>query len=53
MPRPRSGILWLSKPHVVPILRAIARGTSPRPFMIQLTMSGVLDSLTFAFLIPT
>ena len=26
MPRPRSGILWLTKPHVVPILRAIARG---------------------------
>jgi hypothetical protein len=26
MPRPRSGIVWLNKPHVPPILRALARG---------------------------
>lgn len=29
MSRPRSGILWLSKPHVPPILRALARGEVP------------------------
>lgn len=29
MPRPRTGILWLSKPHVPPILRALARGQVP------------------------
>ena len=26
MPRPRTGLLWISKPHVPPILRALARG---------------------------
>ena len=26
MPRPRSGIVWLNKPHVPPILQALARG---------------------------
>lgn len=29
MARPRVGILWLSKPHVPPILHALARGTVP------------------------
>lgn len=29
MPRPRVGILWLSKPHVPPILHALARGQVP------------------------
>jgi hypothetical protein len=29
MSRPRSGILWLTKPHVPPILRALARGQVP------------------------
>lgn len=29
MPRPRAGILWLSKPHVPPILAAIATGQVP------------------------
>lgn len=29
MERPRSGILWLSKPHVPPILRALAHGEVP------------------------
>ncbi|PWJ23286.1 hypothetical protein ATK17_3779 [Branchiibius hedensis] len=29
MHRPRVGILWLSKPHVPPILRALARGDVP------------------------
>jgi site-specific recombinase XerC len=29
MPRPRSGILWLTKPHVPPILRALATGQTP------------------------
>jgi integrase len=29
MPRPRSGILWLTKPHVPPILRALARSQVP------------------------
>jgi len=29
MRRPRAGILWLSKPHVPPILRALARGDVP------------------------
>ena len=29
MSRPRSGILWLTKPHVPPILRAIAHGEVP------------------------
>jgi hypothetical protein len=29
MSRPRSGILWLSKPHVPPILQALARGDVP------------------------
>lgn len=29
MDRPRSGILWLTKPHVPPILRAIAHGEVP------------------------
>jgi hypothetical protein len=29
MSRPRSGILWLNKPHVPPILRALARGEVP------------------------
>jgi len=29
MERPRSGILWLSKPHVPPVLRAIAHGEVP------------------------
>lgn len=29
MDRPRSGILWLSKPHVPPILRALATGGVP------------------------
>lgn len=29
MSRPRSGILWLSKPHVPPILQALAKGDVP------------------------
>ena len=29
MDRPRSGILWLSKPHVPPILQALAHGDVP------------------------
>jgi len=29
MPRPRTGILWLDKPHVPPILQAIATGVVP------------------------
>ena len=29
MSRPRSGILWISKPHVPPILAALARGQVP------------------------
>jgi len=29
MPRPRSGIVWLNKPHVPPILRALAHGDVP------------------------
>ena len=29
MTRPRSGILWLTKPHVPPILRALASGAVP------------------------
>lgn len=29
MSRPRSGILWLTKPHVPPILRALAHGQVP------------------------
>jgi hypothetical protein len=29
MNRPRSGILWLTKPHVPPILRALSRGDVP------------------------
>lgn len=29
MPRPRSGLVWLNKPHVPPILQALARGTVP------------------------
>jgi hypothetical protein len=29
MSRPRSGILWLSKPYVPPILQALARGVVP------------------------
>jgi len=29
MARPRAGILWLSKPHVPPLLRAIAHGQVP------------------------
>ena len=29
MQRPRTGILWLSKPHVPPILHALARGQVP------------------------
>ena len=29
MSRPRSGILWLTKPHVPPILRALAQGDVP------------------------
>ncbi|TDD60013.1 hypothetical protein E1263_13025 [Kribbella antibiotica] len=29
MSRPRSGILWLSKPHVPPILQALAKGNVP------------------------
>jgi hypothetical protein len=29
MSRPRSGLLWLSKPHVPPILHVLARGTVP------------------------
>ncbi|MEO3780211.1 hypothetical protein ABGB16_26010 [Micromonospora sp. B11E3] len=29
MSRPRSGLVWLSKPHVPPILRALARGDVP------------------------
>jgi hypothetical protein len=29
MPRPRTGILWLSKPHVAPILHALAHGHVP------------------------
>ena len=29
MPRPRTGILWLDKPHVPPILEAIATGVVP------------------------
>ena len=29
MSRPRSGILWLTKPHVPPILRALALGQVP------------------------
>ena len=29
MPRPRAGILWLSKPHVPPILHALAHGAVP------------------------
>lgn len=29
MSRPRAGILWLSKPHVPPILHALARGEVP------------------------
>ncbi|MEU4396900.1 hypothetical protein [Kribbella sp. NPDC023855] len=29
MPRPRSGILWLSRPHVLPILQALAHGDVP------------------------
>lgn len=29
MPRPRSGIVWLDKPHVPPILRALAHGDVP------------------------
>lgn len=29
MSRPRTGILWLTKPHVPPILRALARGDVP------------------------
>ena len=29
MDRPRSGILWLSKPHVGPILQALAHGQVP------------------------
>lgn len=29
MSRPRSGILWLTKPHVPPILRALAQGQVP------------------------
>jgi len=29
MDRPRAGILWLSKPHVPPILHALARGQVP------------------------
>lgn len=39
MSRPRSGILWLNKPHVPPILRALARGE------IALTHDG-LSTLT-------
>ena len=31
MSRPRSGILWLSKPHVPPILQALAHGTFRSP----------------------
>lgn len=37
MTRPRSGILWLTKPHVPPILRALARGDVP------LTHDGLSD----------
>jgi hypothetical protein len=29
MRRPRSGLLWLNKPHVPPILRALARSEVP------------------------
>ena len=29
MPRPRTGILWLNKPHVPPLLHAIATGQVP------------------------
>jgi integrase len=29
MPRPRTGLLWISKPHVPPILRALAGGQVP------------------------
>lgn len=29
MPRPRTGILWLNKPHVKPVLHAIATGQVP------------------------
>lgn len=29
MPRPRTGILWLNKPHVTPVLHAIATGQVP------------------------
>lgn len=36
MPRPRSGLVWLAKPHVPPILRALARGDVP------LTHAGLL-----------
>ena len=39
MRRPRSGILWLSKPHVIPILRAVAHGE------VDLTHEGI-SSLT-------
>lgn len=29
MPRPRTGLLWISKPHVPPLLRALATGQVP------------------------
>ena len=29
MPRPRTGLLWISKPHVPPVLAALARGRVP------------------------
>lgn len=29
MPRPRTGLLWISKPHVPPILKALATGAVP------------------------
>ncbi len=29
MPRPRAGLLWLSKPHIPPLLRALACGQVP------------------------